>query len=118
MVQVPNRKRRFALGFYAGCQLAIFLIAAVPVLAWQLWQVKPPEASPQVQQRLGRIDIPLDTNNVIEDLSEGATFRFEIAPKLPLFTFKIIPTCRMIKTGSRNRLCLASKFSRAILRSR
>jgi hypothetical protein len=78
---------------------AVFLIAAVPVLANQLSQVKPQEATPQVQQRIGRLDVPLDTNNVIEDLSEGATFRFDIAPKLPLFTFKIIPDVRDDQNG-------------------
>jgi len=78
---------------------AIFLIAAAPVLASQLWQVKPQEATPEVQQRIGRLDTPSDTNDVIEDLSEGATFRFEIAPKLPLFTFKIIPDVRDDENG-------------------
>jgi hypothetical protein len=73
---------------------AVFVIAAVPVLAWQLSQVKPQEATPQVQRRTGRVDAPLDTNSLIEDLSAGATFRFEIAPKLPLFTFKIISEVR------------------------
>ena len=43
------------------------------------------------QQRRGRIDKPLDTNPLLEDLSKGATFRFEIAGELPLFTFKIVP---------------------------
>lgn len=77
----------------------IFFIAAVSVLACPLWQVEPQEATPQVQERIGRIDKPLDTNNLIEDLSEGATFRFEIAPKLPLFTFKIIPDVRDDENG-------------------
>jgi hypothetical protein len=77
----------------------IFVIAAAQVLAWQLWQVKPQEASPQVQQRIGRLDTPLDTDSIIEDLSEGATFRFEIAPKLPLFTFKIIPDVQDDQNG-------------------
>jgi len=78
---------------------AVFLIAAVPVLASQLSQVKPEEATRQVQQRVGRLDVPLDTNDLIEDLSEGATFRFEITPKLPLFTFKIIPDVRDDENG-------------------
>jgi hypothetical protein len=78
---------------------AVFLIAAVPVLAWQLSRVKPEEATRQVQQRVGRLDVPLDTNDLIEDLSEGATFRFEITPKLPLFTFKIIPDVRDDENG-------------------
>lgn len=77
---------------------AVFLIAAVPVLACQLSQIKPQDETPQVQQRVGRIK-PLDTNNLIEDLSEGATFRFEIAPKLPLFTLKIIPDVRDDQNG-------------------
>ncbi len=78
---------------------AVFLIAAVPVLACQLSQVKPQEATPQAQQRTGRIDTPLGTNHLIEDLSEGATFRFEIGPKLPAFTFKIIPDVRGDQNG-------------------
>jgi hypothetical protein len=77
---------------------SVFLIAAVSLLACLLWQVEPQKAL-QVQQRIGRIDKPLDTNNLIEDLSEGASFRFEIAPKLPLFTFKIIPDARDDENG-------------------
>jgi hypothetical protein len=50
-------------------------------------------------QRTGRIDKPLDTNQTIEDLSRGAGFRFEIAPMLPLFTFKIIPDVRDDQNG-------------------
>lgn len=73
---------------------AVLLIAAVPALTCQLSPVKPQEQTPRAQQRTGRIDKPLDTDSVIEDLSEGATFRFEIAPKLPLFSFKIIPDVR------------------------
>jgi hypothetical protein len=77
----------------------VLLIAVGPVLAPQLSQVKPQEQSPRAQQQTGRIDEPLDTNRIIEDLSEGATFRFEIAPKLPLFTFKIIPNVRDDQNG-------------------
>jgi hypothetical protein len=77
----------------------VLLIAAVPVFASQLSQVKPHEQTPRAQQRTGRIDEPLDTDRLIEDLSEGATFRFEIAPKLPLFTFKIIPDVRDDQNG-------------------
>jgi hypothetical protein len=75
------------------------LIAAVPVLACQLSQVKPQVATPQAPQRTGRIDTPSVTNDLIEDLSEGATFRFEIARKLPIFTFKIIPDVRGDQNG-------------------
>jgi len=98
-VHGPNRKRRFAIGFYAGCQSAVLSIAAVPVLAGQLAQLKPEEATPQAQHRIGRLDKPLDTDSVMEDLSEGATFRFEIAPKLPLFTFKLIPDVQGDQNG-------------------
>lgn len=73
---------------------AVLLTIAVPVCASQSLQVKSQDQTPRAQQRTGRIDEPLDTNRLIEDLSEGATFRFEIAPKLPLFTFKIIPDVR------------------------
>lgn len=55
--------------------------------------------TPTQQKRTGRIDKPLDTDSTIEDLSEGATFRFEIAPKLPLFTFKIIPDVQDSQNG-------------------
>lgn len=72
----------------------VLLIAALPVFASRLSHVKPQEQTPRAQQRTGRIDEPLDTDRLIEDLSEGATFRFEIAPKLPHFTFKIIPDVR------------------------
>jgi hypothetical protein len=75
------------------------LVAAVPVLASQSSQVKPQGQSPRPERRTGRIDEPLDTSRMIEDLSEGATFRFEIAPKLPLFTFKIIPNVRDGQNG-------------------
>jgi hypothetical protein len=99
-VQVPNWKRRLAIEFYAKCRLAVFLMAAVPVLAAsQLSQAKGQEAGPPVRQRIGRLDTPLNTDCVVEDLSEGATFRFEIAPKLPLFTFKIIPDVQDDQNG-------------------
>jgi len=78
---------------------AVLLVAAVPAFACQLSQVEPQEVTPQTQPRTGRIDTPLDTNNLIEDLSEGAIFRFAIAPKLPLFTFKFIPDVKDDQNG-------------------
>ena len=81
------------LRYYFG----VLLIAALPVFA--LSPVKPQERTPRAQQRTGRIDKPSDMNRLMEDLSEGATFRFEIAPKLPLFTFKIIPDVRDDQNG-------------------
>lgn len=76
---------------------AVLLILALPVCASQSSQVKPQEQTQQ--QRTGRLDKLLDTNQAIEDLSEGATFRFEIGPKLPLFTFKIIPNVQDDQSG-------------------
>lgn len=55
--------------------------------------------TPAQPQRTGRIDEPLDTDWMIEDLSEGAVFRFEIASTLPLFTFKIIPNVQYSQKG-------------------
>ena len=74
--------------------IIFFCLVSPPTFAIQLSRVKVQEATPQSQHRTGRIDTPLDTDNLIEDLSKGATFRLEIAPKLPLFTFKIIPNVR------------------------
>lgn len=69
----------------------VLLILALPVLTRFSSQAKPGQEARQPHRRTGRIDEPLDTNSFLEDLSEGAIFRFEIAPDLPLFTFKIIP---------------------------
>ena len=74
--------------------VTIFLCLVGPSLFAQSSRVDSREAAPQSQHRTGRIDTPLDTNDRIEDLSEGAAFRFEVAPKLPLFTFKVIPDVR------------------------
>jgi hypothetical protein len=73
--------------------LVIILLsfAGPPIFPRKLSQGKLQETAPQKQQRTGRIDKPLDSDPIVEDLSNGAIFRFEIAPKLPLFTFKIIP---------------------------
>jgi hypothetical protein len=81
------------------CHCAVLLVVAVPLLASQSSQVNPQGQTPRAQQRTGRIDEPLDTNRLVEDLSKGATFRFEIAPELPLFTFKVIPDVRDEQNG-------------------
>jgi hypothetical protein len=77
----------------------VVLIFAATVFTPYGSQIKPQQQPPQLQRRTGRIDTPLDTDSLVEDLSNGATFRFEIAPRLPLFTFKIIPDVRDDENG-------------------
>jgi hypothetical protein len=86
---------------FRGCWVVIIFLCLVSpsIFAIQLSQINPQEQTPLAPQQTGRIDKPLNTNRLIEDLSEGATFRFEIAPKLPLFTFKIIPDVRDDENG-------------------
>jgi hypothetical protein len=82
------------------CCVAIVLLSFVspPLSPRKLSHLKPQENATR-EQRTGRIDKPLDTDQIIEDLSRGARFRFEIAPTLPLFTFKIIPDVRDDQNG-------------------
>jgi hypothetical protein len=78
---------------------AILSAAAVLLLTHHTSGTEAHQQTPIPHQRTGRVDEPLNTDRYIEDLSEGATFRFEIAPKLPLFTFKIIPDVRDDQNG-------------------
>ena len=82
-----NHFRNFLLGF-----AAVLFVHATP-------GGQTNNQTPAQQPRTGRIDEPLDTDRMIEDLSEGAAFRFEIAPKLPLFTFTIIPNVQDSQNG-------------------
>jgi|GEM_PF-3209198 len=78
---------------------AIVLTLAVLLFTHHTSGAGAQQQTPIPQPSTGRIDKPLDTDRYIEDLSEGATFRFEIAPKLPLFTFEIIPDVRDDQNG-------------------
>jgi hypothetical protein len=78
--------------------IVLLCFASPPISPRRSSELKPQENAAR-EQRTGRIDEPLDTDQTIEDLSGGARFRFEIAPTLPLFTFKIIPDVRDDQNG-------------------
>jgi hypothetical protein len=96
-MQWPEHSRKCELW---RCWIVIVLLSFV---SSPLSPRKPPQLNPQEnaarEQQTGRIDKPLDTNQIAEDLSGGARFRYEIAPSLPLFTFKIIPDVRDDQNG-------------------
>jgi hypothetical protein len=78
---------------------AVLSIFTIPVFVHYTSQLKPQQQPSRTQQQTGRIDKPLDTSSIVEDLSKGAIFRFQIAASLPLFTFKIIPDVRDNENG-------------------
>src|SRR5579862_2625129 len=82
------------------CWITIILLSFLTptIFPRKLSQPEPQEKADR-EQRIGRLDDPPNTNQTIEDLSGGARFRFEIAPMLPLFTFKIIPDVRDDQNG-------------------